>query len=773
MSLKNTILTAFLLAALGASASAANSDRILEIKVKSRGMPIPDPDFVLAYVGARQGDVFTPRIARRDIKSIMESGRFSYVDSEIQKTPEGIILTYVVEMKPRLAGPVSVRGAESASISRIREWLGLETGDFIDDATLSVKVAKVKFEYAKRYYPDCKVTWDITVNDATGAASVQINIVEGKKTKVRRILFSGNQSVKDDELREMVKEQIWKPVISQIISLWIPTQGIYDPATAEANRALLRRVCQNKGYLDAEIGQPEVLLETVHKLALTYPVNEGRMYRIGDISVQGATLFEETELLRQTQIKTGDIAALSAIERDARAIADYYQSRGYIRTAATPVFSPGADESFVNLIFKIAESELVHLRYVEITGNTKTKDEVIRREIIVYPGEIYDQVRVRRSERILRNLGLFSSVTAFPMETDDRNRDDVVFEVEESRTGQFMIGAGYSSIDEIVGFAELSQGNFDIFGWPNFTGAGQKLRLRAQIGTQRSDYSISFVEPWFLGRKLSLGLDLYHNEYRYLSTMYNLRQTGGAVTLGKPIPGFFQRVELKYSANRYNVYDVSTNATAQIKNEEGVRTESGLRLTFIHDTRDNFFIPTSGKRITLSGRVSGGPLGMDTKVYGFEGRGSIYWRLWWRHVLSLRAWAEVVEEYGGDPDVHLPDRLYLGGANTLRGFKYRYVGPTDAATGEPLGGKTGYMGSAEYTVPIVQWLRLAGFYDIGYVWPDAYQVRIDEYCTDIGVGARIDIPGFPIRLDYAWPLEATEEVYRTKPRFNFSMGYSY
>ncbi|MCA1808388.1 MAG: BamA/TamA family outer membrane protein [Lentisphaerae bacterium] len=414
---------------------------------------------------------------------------------------------------------------------------------------------------------------------------------------------------------------------------------------------------------------------------------------------------------------------------------------------------------------------MVNIRYIDIRGNTRTKDKVIRRELLVYPGELYDMVRVRRSERILQNLGYFSKVASYPRETREPFSDDLVYEVEESRTGQFMVGAGYSSVDEVIGFAELSQGNFDLLGWPHFIGGGQKLRLRAQVGTAMQDYLISFVEPWFLDRKLSLGLDLYNTTRSNLSDYYNEERLGAAVTLGKPLRGYFHRANLRYSLEEITIYNISDDAVQRIKNEAGARTVSSLKLTFIHDTRDNMFVPTSGVRNTLAARVSGGPLGFDTDMYGLEADYSVYFPLWFGHVFNLRGWAAVVQEYGDDDDVRLFDRLFLGGARTLRGFKYRYVSPYEE--GEPIGGKTAALAAAEYTVPLTrQVLRLAFFYELGNVWLDAYEMN-EEYNSDVGIGLRLNIPGFPIRLDYAWPLEVSGDVARTSARFNFWLGYGF
>lgn len=765
---------------------------IKNIAVVTRGIKVADQDFVLANISVRAGSEANQQAIARDVKTLMATGRFSFIDTELNETKsgDGYILTYIVALKPKLDKPVTVTGAKEMGEKKVRKWFELDVGDYVDDAILSIQKNKVLDEYRKRYYCDVKITWQIDVNDRTGFAAVHISVNEGQRASLHKVEFEGNtyvppsrwkrfaaglshqksiseKSVPPDDLQEAVRPHIWH------IFSFITKRGIYNPDDLDADRMALQALYQNRGYLDARLGEPEVNLYAPRKLKAAFSISEGSQYRIGDISIRGATLFAESNLWSVVTIKSGDIAALDAINRAATALSDYYQSRGYIRTTVRPLINPRLKDPIVDIQFDISESSLIHIRYVDIRGNTRTKDIVIRRELQAYPGEVYNQVQIKRSERILQNLGFFSKVTSYPRETIDPTKDDLIYEVEETRTGQFSIGAGYSSIDELMGFVEMSQGNFDLFNWPHFTGDGQKLRLRTQFGKQREDYELSFVEPWFLGRKLSLGVDFYDTKLSNLSDYYSQQTIGSAVTLGKPINWpFFKRVNLRYSLERITIFDVATNATQMIQNEEGSRNVSTLKPAIVHDTRNNVFVPTRGNKTVLSARLSGGPLGFDTDVYGFEAETTSYWPALFDHVMSLRLWAATIQEYGNDDDVPLFDRFLLGGARNLRGFKYRYVGPYQ--NGDPIGGKSAGLGSLEYTIPVYPNLvRVAGFYDIGNVWLDAFDFDVLKYCSDIGIGLRIDVPGFPIRIDYAWPLEISGDVQRTSARFNFWLGYGF
>ncbi|MFH0878981.1 MAG: outer membrane protein assembly factor BamA, partial [Lentisphaerota bacterium] len=507
-------------------------------------------------------------------------------------------------------------------------------------------------------------------------------------------------------------------------------------------------------------------------------IDEGKPYRLNDITLEGTKVFSNAQVRQSIRLKPGEVASWGLIQKASQSIRDFYGSRGYIRTDVNAEVEDDAALGTADVQYHVTEGSLAYINNIDIRGNTRTKDKVIRRELAVYPGEIYNEVKVRTSENRLRNLGYFSYVNSMSEGTLISNQYDLVLDVEEQKTGQFMVGAGFSSIDSILGFVELSQGNFDLFGWPYFTGGGQKVKLRTQFGTERTDYELSFVEPWFLNRRLSLGLDLYHHDSRFLSDEYDQRNTGGSITLGKPLTSF-DRLNLTYGLEEIQVLNVSSNASELIKQEEGNRTKSYTTLEVVHDSRNNSFIPTRGNRSSISGTLAGGPLGGNTDLYGFQGRLSQFVSPWFDHVINLRGWAATVEEYGDSDRVPIFDRLFLGGARTVRAFAFRDVGPKDD-TGEPIGGRSALYGTVEYTIPLAEKFRAAVFYDVGVVWEDTFaKSQSAVYVGDgavnsgVGLGVRLDFPGFPIQLDYSWPIDADIYNDRSSGRFSFWIGYTY
>jgi outer membrane protein insertion porin family len=368
-------------------------------------------------------------------------------------------------------------------------------------------------------------------------------------------------------------------------------------------------------------------------------------------------------------------------------------------------------------------------------------------------------------------------VRSFPAPTTFDDHRDLVIEVEEQRTGQFMMGAGFSSIDKATIFMEISQGNFDLLNWPYFTGGGQKLKLSGQLGTTRRDFLLSFTEPWFFDRKLRFGFDLYDRLVKYDD--YDSRRTGGSVRLGKSV-GSRGRIDARYSLEKLTISDVAdTNeyftetGESYYFEEEEDNTSSSLRLTYTHDTRNNPFIPSRGRKFRVYGGMTGGALGFDSDFYETGVSFARYIPVVKDHVLSLKVSYDVVEEFGDTDEVPLDDRLFAGGGRTLRGFEYRDVGPkvtreistadgSVAVDYKPIGGNSRLLASAEYSIPVVTPVRFAMFYDTGNVWAESYDIDFNDLASSFGAGFRFDVPGFPIRIDFAEVIEKDDELTDTE-----------
>lgn len=733
------------------------------IHVRNLGPGPVAEDLVLAQIELEEGQPLARSVTSEDVRALQRTGKFSHVTVDIESTPGGVIVTYVLRRKPIMRA-IEVVGADYLGNRKVWELMELKAGEPVDDQTLAVRSQAVTQKYREKYFPDARLDWTLVTDDTTGYADVNIRVEEGRRAPVTDILFTGNDHVRASDLRAVMQQKrtTWLS--------WITGSGAYDPVDAEGDRESIRRALMGKGYLNASVGSPDVRMDRKGRLTLTYPIEEGPLYRVGDISLEGVSRFSTAEVMRALNVVPGGVASYSLIASNAVRVEDYYGTRGLLNTGVDIVLDTPTTGAVADVVYRVTEGTPASVRGVLIRGNSVTKDKVIRRELNVYPGQPYNNVRVRTSTERVRNLGFFSYVNNSMRSTAEPGVYDLVLDVEEQPTGQFTVGAGFSSIDNLVGFAELSQGNFNLFG-PPFVGGGQKVRLRVQAGAERNDYELSFLEPWFLNRRLSLGFDLFRRDSRYFSDDYDQRNTGGSLTLGRAINSY-NRVNLTYGLEKVEVFNVSTNASEQIRQEEGSRVVSSLTPEWVFDSRNRVFVPTRGNRTSAAVTLAGGPLGADTDLYKLQVRSSQYFPLWFDTVFNLRGYAAVVEPYGSTDRVPIFDRLFLGGGRSIRAFAYREVGPKDE-DGEPIGGQTAAYGTAEYSIPVVELVRFAVFYDIGMVWADAYDFDFGNLNSGWGVGIRLDFRGFPIQLDYAWPVQADAYNDRPSGRFSFWIGYAY
>jgi len=772
-----------LVLANGAASPAPAAERppvVTAVRVENLGGGPMDQAFIKAHISVRPGKPLDQAAISKDLRQLLATGRFSKVKIVSQPAGDGVCVVYRVKNKLKLGEPLHIVGARHFREEKIRDWIDLKPGDLVDDQIIGTRVQKVLREYREDSYPDAAITWTITEKDpALGVATVTLRVTEGQRARIRAVTFSGNTVFPAGELRKTLKPPPWWNVFR-----WF-SRDRYERDAVEEARAEIRALYLDRGYLDVEVDQPQVGTDQAGRVYVRYNIHEGPAYRLGRIQLQGVTLFPETEVRKVIKVKTGDVAGRAAIQEAANAVQDFYGSRGYVESSVRPVLHPDPNSGRVDVDFVITEGRLVYIRNIIIRGNARTRDKVIRREILVAPGEIFNEVKVRQSERILSNLGFFSSVRSTPLTTELEDHRDLVFEVEEKQTGQFMVGGGFSSVDRITGFVELTQGNFDLFGWPYFTGGGQKLKLSSQFGSRRKQYGISFVEPWFLNRKLSLGVDLDRTEIKYSD--YRIERTGGGVTLGKALPGP-NRISLGYRLEKArthgladtNLYYYTDGSGDEYRFQEEDRTKSTLTLTWTHDTRNRPFLPTRGNLTRVFGSVSGGPLGFDTDIYNVGFNCVQYFPLWFQHVLSLRTRWEVVDAYGNTEEVPLSDRLFVGGGRTIRGYDYREVGPKVVPVDpraasrryRPVGGRSLAMAKADYSIPLVTPLRLAAFFDIGNVWRDVYDFDLSNLASSAGVGLRFDIPGFPIAIDRAWPVHKDSDL-TDEDAWVFWIGFEY
>lgn len=753
---------------LGSAAANAQAP-IAKIVVTNVGPESVSESLVRANIRVKEGDPYNRIAVDDDVRNLYATGYFYNIRITDERTPDGVVVTYILQPKPRLTD-IRFAGNKKLRNSKLRKLVKSKVGEPMDERKLFTDAQEIKKSYQKSGYSQTDVRYVPAIDERTSRATVTFEITETPKVKIRDVEFVGAKAFSQRKLRKTIKTR------RRWMFSWLTGSGVLKDEQLQEDREKLAEFYRNAGYIDFELRDIKYIYDTPNRLRLQFVIHEGSQYRVGAVNFKGVTLFPTNEIHQKLKMDAGEIFTPRGLSRDVEIINDIYGTKGYIDVAVAARRKPNVQTGTMDLLYEIDEGNKSYIEKIEIKGNTKTKDRVIRRELSVSPGEVFDMVRVKRSRQRLEGLQYFDRVDTHAEPTDVPDRKNLVVAVSERNTGNIALGAGFSSVDSILGFVELTQGNFDLFNPPYFMGGGQKMRLRAQVGAERQDYELTFIEPWFLGRKLALSVDLYHRELRYVSRhdFYDERRTGARFGLTRALGSEFLIGGVSYTIENIGIFDVPTNAPPAIQDEEGDRLVSKVGLSLAFDTSNSVLLPDRGQRTEARAELAGGPFGGDTDFYKLELTSHWFFRGFYEgHVLEVAAGVGTVKEYGDSDNVPLFDRWFLGGINSLRGYRYRDVGPKQ--DGEPIGGKTYWLGSLEYSVPIIERLRFAVFYDIGMVYEDAFSFKENGdtgfYNDNWGVGVRLNIPHLgPLRLDYGIPIKSDEDN-ESSGRFQFSVGY--
>jgi outer membrane protein insertion porin family len=735
---------------------------IRSVEVQYTGPGTISKERILAQMRTRVGQPYSNEVVEEDIAALYKTGSIQNVRIYAQPQGDGVKVIVAVQLRMVLR-EIAIDGAERVKPQRLRKEIKLRLNQPVDEQQLEEARQKIIEVYQGRGFTDVSVEFRVDpLDEKRGTARATYTVTEGARGAISRIQFEGNEHFSGTVLRKQMKTR------GRTLIYFMDKSGRLDEVQLQQDLDKIREFYQDHGYIDVEIRDVRRERKESGPMILTIVIAEGPQYHVRKLAITGYKAAAEDRIRALLKMKEGSVYSPKQLRDDAKAVADAYGSGGYVDLVVLPEGAP-AGPALIDVNYNIEEGVRSFVNRINIQGNTRTKDKVIRREVLVAPGDVFNTVRVDITKKRLENLGYFAKVETYPEETDIPGRKDLTILVQEKRTGSLSFGGGFSTIDQLVGFMELTQGNFDLFNWPSFTGGGQKFRLRLQYGTQRKDFVVALTEPYFLDRRLSLGGQAFYTEANYLSQQYNQRNYGFSIEARKPINAYVYAT-LGYIIQDVDIFDVAPDAGDFILSQEGSFVESKIFTSAVYDSRDNALLTRRGRRITLSPYFAGGFLGGDVEIYGWDLEGSQYFPLPWDTILLINGEIATVSEYGNGDDVPIFERLFLGGSNNLRGFPFREVGPKDE-NGEPTGGKSMARMTIEWTFPIVPKARGAVFYDTGFVNSDAWSFGFNHLASDVGVGIRLDLPIGPLRLDYGYPLQ--RDGYNGGGRFNFSVGYQF
>jgi outer membrane protein insertion porin family len=762
-----------------------NGPIVREIDIEYIGPKTVAKSVILSNMRTTVGTVYSASSVEEDVRNLYATGFFTNLAIKDEPLGDGVKVNVVVQPKP-LVKEIVITGANKIKESRLKKEIKSKIGEPLSEQQISADSDKIKDYYLGKGYNQVQVSYKIDTNEEFGRSVVTFIISEGDRAFVTEVDFIGNDHLTTKELRKIMKTR------KKNFFSFINKSGLFKDDDFKEDLNNLRAYYNSKGYIDMEVKDVKYEYPAQGLMKVTITVFEGIQYTVGKIDFDGNTIFTKQELrnykgftvIRMDEGKVYSPRAytpdkkepnkeLPTLENDIQRIRDLYGRLGYIDMQITPERQANVESGKIDILYHIVENSQSYVEQIIIQGNNRTKDKVIRRELLVAPGQIYDSVRADVSQKRLENLQYFEKVDISPQDTTVPNRKNMVVTVEEKRTGSITFGAGFSSVDSLLGFVEITQGNFDLFNFPYFTGGGEKFRVRLQYGLERQDAEIEFKEPWFLEQRLSLGYNLFYHNATYLSTYYNEQNFGGSVSLAKGF-GPFWSGSVAYTLQDFDLYDFAGNSSPQLLMEQGFRTDSSITLGMTYDRRDSVLLTHRGLHADFSAEFAGGPLWGQTNIYKFQADAQKYIPLPYDMILTIAGATGVADYFGNSTEVPLFDRFFLGGSRSIRGFGNRDIGPIDD-NNEPLGGDTMAYTNLELTFPIMDRVRGAVWNDMGFL--DArsfhYTDAIQEGDAAAGVGLRLNLPIGPLRLDYGIPYKDQGWNHNNTGKFSFDVGYQF
>jgi len=758
-SLISMVLVFYCLSCYGAEA-----DKIKQINID--GNKLVSSTSLMQKIKAKVGDEFSQFTLSDDLKRLYQLGYFTDVQIETKKDEDGVVVTFIVKEKP-LISSLSIKGSKNLSEKKIKEVIKTKEGELFDPAKINADMEEIKRFYQQKGFASAEVSYDSKVDVETHQTVLTFNIKEEVRTKIKKIDVKGNKALKASQILRAVKTKK---------SFFIIQQGYFKEDIFNDDILRIKAMYQNEGYADVEVTPEFNYSKDGRLMYITFNITEGKKYLVGVIFLEGNNTFPETKLRTKLRMNPETPYSGFKMRDDVFALKDFYQHYGYMAVKVDVRTMLNSETGKIDVYYGITENELTYVDKVKILGNTKTKDIVIRRELRLYPGDKFDGDKLSRSKERIYNLGFFEEVNFDTEPTEDPSKQNLVVSVKEGKTGEFSFGAGYSTVDQVIGFAEILQRNFDITNFPYFTGAGQQLRIRAEIGTIRKDYEVGWLDPWIFNMPYSFGFDVYqrtHSRKESVGYGFEEQRRGFDVKLGKALTDY-TRADLIYKLEDVKLTDVPSDSVSDLKEEEGTNMLSTVTLILTHDTRDNVFNPKRGYLITSSIENAGGILEGDKDFIKSYSSVSVYFLHFNKMVLELKARVGLVDAYGDSSKVPVYERFYAGGGYTIRGYKERRIGPKDPNTGDPIGGESLFIANAEYTFPIFEnLLKGAIFYDIGNVWEQIEDFGSGSLKSGVGIGVRVKTPIGPINLDYGYPLSKLDGERQDRGRFYFSISQGF
>ncbi len=719
-------------------------------------------DAIMEHIGTRKGEMYSREQISKDIKDIFSMGYFDDIEVDVQHDASGLTVTYMLREKPAIR-KIVIKGNSKIETKDIKEVLNIKPYTVVRDKSLQEAAQKIEALYSDKGFVGTTVNVSLErISDQ--AADVVFEISEGEEVHIKEIKIEGNKAFSDDELKDIMevteKKPWWTPSLRNIMAMVKGDAGVLKWDALERDAGRITAFYHNHGYIDARVGQPKVVRKGTN-LYITIPVEEGELYKVGKIDIEQDFFKDKDVLLSNMKIRDEDAFSQEVLRKDILKLTDLYADNGYAHADIQPLITKDPKEKKVNITLIVDKGPLVKFERIEITGNTITRDKVIRRELRVNELEPFSATGLKRSKDRLNKLGYFEDVSMNTSKGSDQEHMNLDIKVKERQTGTFSIGAGYSSVDKLIVMGEISQ--------RNFLGKGQTVNFKGMFGAETARFSLGFFEPYFMDTRLSMGIDAYNWRQEY--TDYTKKSTGGALRFGYPLTdnlSAFFGGKWDYT----DMTDIGDYASQVIKDSKDIKETRAINTGLSYDSRNAFFNPTRGWQNSIALQYAGGILGGDASFVKTEATLGYYHPLFWEFTGHIKVGTGYVFE-GNGGKLPVWEKFFLGGIDSIRGYKWGRVSPIDPDTDERVGGHSMFYTQIEAIFPLIKDMGLNGvvFVDAGNAWDKDSAYNFSELKKTVGAGVRWLSPMGPLRVEWGYNID--RDPGDDKSNWEFKMGGSF